>query len=55
MTHKLVIVKKRDPEREPRVTFLPVEQAFVGREEIRAPQKTPAWEAKLAWTRSPIA
>ena len=24
-----------------------VEQAFVGREEIRAPLKTPAWEAKL--------
>ena len=23
-----------------------VEQAFVGREEIRAPLKTPAWEAK---------
>ena len=23
-----------------------VEQAFVGREEIRAPVKTPAWEAK---------
>ena len=22
-----------------------VEQAFVGREEIRAPRKTPAWEA----------
>ena len=22
-----------------------VEQAFVGRDEIRAPQKTPAWEA----------
>ena len=25
-----------------------VEQAFVGREEIRAPLKTPAWEANLA-------
>ena len=25
-----------------------VEQAFVGREEIRAPLKTPAWEATLA-------
>ena len=24
-----------------------VEQAFVGREEIRAPLKTPAWEARL--------
>ena len=24
-----------------------VEQAFVGREEIRAPLKTPAWEAKV--------
>ena len=24
-----------------------VEQAFVGREEIRAPLKTPAWEAKM--------
>ena len=24
-----------------------VEQAFVGREEIRAPLKTPAWEAML--------
>ena len=24
-----------------------VEQAFVGREEIRAPLKTPAWEATL--------
>ena len=24
-----------------------VEQAFVGREEIRAPLKTPAWEAIL--------
>ena len=23
-----------------------VEQAFVGREEIRAPPKTPAWEAR---------
>ena len=23
-----------------------VEQAFVGKEEIRAPLKTPAWEAK---------
>ena len=23
-----------------------VEQAFVGREEIRAPLKTPAWEAR---------
>ena len=27
-----------------------VEQAFVGREEIRAPLKTPAWEAKLEGT-----
>ena len=26
-----------------------VEQAFVGREEIRAPLKTPAWEAKGNW------
>ena len=25
-----------------------VEQAFVGREEIRAPLKTPAWEARTA-------
>ena len=25
--------------------LFPVEQAFVGREEIRAPLKTPAWEA----------
>ena len=25
-----------------------VEQAFVGREEIRAPPKTPAWEANKA-------
>ena len=25
-----------------------VEQAFVGREEIRAPLKTPAWEARSA-------
>ena len=25
-----------------------VEQAFVGREEIRAPLKTPAWEAKAS-------
>ena len=24
-----------------------VEQAFVGREEIRAPLKTPAWEARV--------
>ena len=24
-----------------------VEQAFVGREEIRAPLKMPAWEAKI--------
>ena len=24
-----------------------VEQAFVGREEIRAPLKTPAWEASV--------
>ena len=24
-----------------------VEQAFVGREEIRAPLKSPAWEARL--------
>ena len=24
-----------------------VEQAFVGREEIRAPLKTPAWEARI--------
>ena len=24
-----------------------VEQAFVGREEIRAPLKTPTWEAKV--------
>ena len=124
MTHKLVIVKKRDPERDPRVTFfllffrslrlcsaqrilksdwvnltfaalrltfirghegfltfhadrviigLPcgqgqlfqnlesttwlakrgkgmlssVEQAFVGRDETRAPLKTPAWEARV--------
>ena len=30
-----------------------VEQAFVGREEIRAPLKTPAWEAicQLAYTK----
>ena len=27
-----------------------VEQAFVGREEIRAPLKTPAWEASHNWT-----
>ena len=27
-----------------------VEQAFVGREEIRAPLKTPAWEANLSIT-----
>ena len=26
--------------------LLSVEQAFVGREEIRAPLKTPAWEAR---------
>ena len=26
-----------------------VEQAFVGREEIRAPLKTPAWEATFLW------
>ena len=26
-----------------------VEQAFVGREEIRAPLKTPAWEAKVRY------
>ena len=26
-------------------TLFSVEQAFVGREEIRAPLKTPAWEA----------
>ena len=27
-----------------------VEQAFVGREEIRAPLKTPAWEASIKTT-----
>ena len=27
-----------------------VEQAFVGREEIRAPLKTPAWEATMSYT-----
>ena len=27
-----------------------VEQAFVGREEIRAPLKTPAWEAMFGGT-----
>ena len=26
-----------------------VEQAFVGRDEKRAPPKTPAWEASLIW------
>ena len=26
-----------------------VEQAFVGREEIRAPLKTPAWEASVLY------
>ena len=26
-----------------------VEQAFVGREEIRAPLKTPVWEANFDW------
>ena len=26
-----------------------VEQAFVGREEIRVPLKTPAWEATFMW------
>ena len=31
-----------------------VEQAFVGREEIRAPLKTPAWEATLFSARSRI-
>ena len=29
--------------------FSSVEQAFVGREEIRAPLKTPAWEAIMAF------
>ena len=29
-----------------------VEQAFVGRDEKRAPLKTPAWEAKLSADRN---
>ena len=32
-----------------------VEQAFVGRDEQRAPLKTPAWEAKHAWAFSEAA
>ena len=31
-----------------------VEQAFVGRDEKRAPLKTPAWEALFHYTEKPL-
>ena len=34
--------------------LFPVEQAFVGRDEKRAPLKTPAWEAVFHYTEQPL-